>query len=142
MPAWKKAMSKLVVNLAPKMSVPTGLAPEGVSRDPEVVHRYKTDPLIRTKTTPGWYESILDAHQKAFIQATGTPGPLHILMAGDDQLVSTSKTKAFYDKLPEGLDKSLKEYDGYYHEIFNDIGKEQVYNDLLERLTSYLPAEA
>ena len=44
----------------------------------------------------------------------------------------------FYDTAGSG-DKTLKLYDGHYHDLLNDIGKEQVIADIKHWLGERLP---
>src|SRR4051812_3340793 len=44
-PAIKIALGKLMRNLIPSFSLPSGLDPSGISRDKEVVKKYTSDPL-------------------------------------------------------------------------------------------------
>jgi acylglycerol lipase len=37
-------------------------------------------------------------------------------------------------------DKTLKLYDGYFHDLLNDIGKEQVMADITRWLNAHVPA--
>jgi alpha-beta hydrolase superfamily lysophospholipase len=41
--------------------------------------------------------------------------------------------REFYDKAASA-DQTLKFYEGHYHDMLNDLGKEQVMNDILEWL--------
>lgn len=119
-PAWKRVLSKVIVGIAPDFAVPADLNPAHISHDPAEVAAYKNDALVHTNATAGWFEAITAAHVSALAEAPSTPGPLHILMAGDDKLVSTAATKRFYEKLPAGIEKSLREFEGFYHEGLNE----------------------
>ena len=60
-----------------------------------------------------------------------------LLMHGDSDRIADCKASEELHKKLSSTDKSLKIYNGYYHEIFNDLGKEEVFQDmtnwLLER---------
>ena len=55
------------------------------------------------------------------------------MAAGDDHLVPIEDAKRFHDEL-EVEDKTLKIYEGFYHEIFNEISKEKPLQDLSDWL--------
>lgn len=129
-PAWKKTLSKVVVNVLPKISVPADLDPAFLSHDKAVVAAYRNDPLVQTKATAGWFENILKAQQNALAAAEKTPDPLHILMAGTDKLVSVEATKQFAQKMGRQKTVHLKEYPALYHEIFNETDDRSPVEDL------------
>ena len=61
--------------------------------------------------------------------------PLLLLLAGDDRIVSRPVAEAFARTLAS--DVTVKTYDGFYHEIFNEPGRARVYRDVepwLERV--------
>jgi len=131
-PAWKKTLSKLIVNIYPKISIPSGLNPEHISHDPKVVNDYKNDKLVLKNATAGWYEASMKAIQTAFQEIDKIQGNLHFLIAGDDKLVDANATQSFFEKIPNEKNVTLKVYPSLYHEIFNEIEKEKVWYDLLE----------
>ena len=47
----------------------------------------------------------------------------------------------FYDTAGS-KDKTLKLYEGHYHDLLNDIGKEQALNDILQWIAGRLPTSA
>lgn len=38
-------------------------------------------------------------------------------------------------------DKSLKSYQGFYHEILNEVEKDMVYSDILDWLNNHMPMD-
>lgn len=120
LPQWKTTLSKVAVAVYPKLAVPTDLDAKLVSHDPTVVRAYQTDPLIRRKTTAGWFEQILKNLQLASAEAGKINGEIHFLVAGDDGLVDAQKAVEFYEKISPSAVKSIRVYDDYFHEILNE----------------------
>jgi lysophospholipase len=56
----------------------------------------------------------------------------------DDKLVDPDGSR-LVDKLAGSSDKTLKVYDGLYHEIFNEPEQDQVLDDLANWLRAHLP---
>lgn len=55
--------------------------------------------------------------------------PVLILQGEDDVIVPPSEVRRLYEAL--GIqDKAFIMYEGFYHEIFNELGKERVYEDV------------
>jgi alpha-beta hydrolase superfamily lysophospholipase len=55
-----------------------------------------------------------------------------------DVIVPPDSIREFYSKV-NSADKKLCSFDGYYHEIFNEVGKEAVYKVLFSWLASRVP---
>lgn len=47
----------------------------------------------------------------------------------DDKAAKSSGSPLFYDRAGS-TDKTLKLYDGYFHDLLNDLGKEAVMTDI------------
>ena len=63
--------------------------------------------------------------------------PLLILHGTGDELASIEGSRKFSQNI-EYHDLEMKEYDGGYHELFNDTIKEEVFNDIEQWLSRYL----
>ena len=65
--------------------------------------------------------------------------PLLILHGTADKVTRPDGSQLFYDKAGSS-DKTLKLYDGHYHDLLNDIGREAVVADILAWIDKHLPA--
>ncbi|MFX0002369.1 MAG: alpha/beta fold hydrolase [Candidatus Hodarchaeota archaeon] len=63
--------------------------------------------------------------------------PVFLMQAGSDKIVDPSKTKEFFDNVRNG-DKTYKEYPGFLHELWNEKGRAQVYQDMFVWLEKHL----
>ena len=61
-----------------------------------------------------------------------------ILHGTADKATKSSGSQTFYDTAGS-KDKTLKLYDGHYHDLLNDVGKEGVMADITSWLTARLP---
>jgi len=123
---------RLVNLLRPTYSMPR---PGGgdISRDPEEVRRFAEDPLFVPVSTARWLVEILAAQKRVMSRAASTPSPLLLLQGTADNIVIPAATQTFFERVP-APDKTLLLYDGYYHELHNDLGKEKPLNDVVEWL--------
>ena len=64
--------------------------------------------------------------------------PLLIMHGTDDRATVCRGSQFFYDTAGS-RDKTLKLYDGHYHDLLNDIGKEQVFADIRGWIEAHLP---
>ena len=64
--------------------------------------------------------------------------PLLILHGTDDRVTKPGGSQLFYDNAGSP-DKTLKLYEGHYHDLLNDIGKETVIADIQSWIGARLP---
>lgn len=107
-----------------------GLDARGVSRDPAVVAAYINDPLVFTgKATARLGAEMLKAMQRITAEANRIRLPILILQGGADKLVDPAGARMLHD-LVASADKTLKFYEGLYHEVYNEPEHEQVMRDV------------
>lgn len=130
-PAWKDLLGRLMIRLWPAMPLRSGLETEALSRDPEVVHAYREDPLVHDRVTPRFLE-VLEAGRWTLQRAADLSLPL-LLMHGDaDRITSAQASVQFAARA--GCGCTLQIWPGLYHEIHNEPEKGQV----LSRVTEWL----
>ena len=112
----------------------------GVSKDPSVVAAYVNDPLVYTgKITARLGAEMLKTMQDVTKKANKISLPITIVQGGNDLLVDPNGAQLLYD-LVSSADKTIKIYDGLYHEVFNEPEREQVLNDVQKWLEARLDA--
>lgn len=130
--AMTRLMAPLLSALTPRLQLNVPFAPDAVCRDPEVVQKYATDPLVGKKTTPRWFiESSRAALACHHGLCAGMKLPVLFLQAGDDVVVDPAATRTIFEQVPSAR-KAFKLYPGMYHEIFNDPERDQVFLDILK----------
>jgi len=125
-------LAKMLGSLLPSSGLPSGLDAAAISRDPDVVRRYREDPLVHDKITFGMAKGLLDAIGWAFEHAGEFSIPLLLMHGTADQLAFDRGSKEFA-ALVKG-DCTLKLWDGLAHETHNEPEKEQVFAYLREWL--------
>jgi alpha-beta hydrolase superfamily lysophospholipase len=135
-PAVKAVAGKVVSKIFPTLAMKTGLDPSVLSHDQDVVEKYAADPLVSNIATARWFTEIQEAQATAVQQAGGIKCPMLMLLAGDDRLVSAPVSKNLFAGAASA-DKTLHEYDDYYHEVFNEVGRDKVLADLRTWLESH-----
>ncbi len=136
-PAWKDALGRVMSRLIPRLSIPSGLDPALVSRDPEVVRAYAADPLVLTKATARWYTEFLDTQARVMASAPRITLPALVLAAGADRLADPEVSRRFEETLGS-KDKRFVIYEGLYHEIMNEPEKAKV----LDAIGAWLQARS
>lgn len=123
------SMIKLLSTLLPRVGL-LQLEAEGVSRDPAVVQAYVGDPLVHTrKTTARLTHEILKAMQRVTAEASKITLPVLIVQGSADRLVDPDSARMLYGVV-SSADKTIKIYDGLYHEVFNEPEHDQVLGDV------------
>lgn len=100
-----------------------------MSHDREVVRDYVGDPLVHDFASVRFYTEFLRAEDETFEGAGQLTLPCLIMQTGADGIVDPSGTLDFFKKIASS-EKTLKVYDGFYHEILNEPGKESVLADI------------
>ena len=120
---------KLFSTLMPKLGL-LALEADGVSRDPAVVQAYLNDPLVYTgKITARLAAELLKAMKRAEVDASKITLPILIALGSEDRLVDPDGAQMLHDTVGS-VDKTLKIYDGLYHEIFNEPEHQKVLGDV------------
>ena len=127
--------------LTPHLHVFT-LKNEIFSRDPEAVAAMNNDPLIKDESQPATtsYELVKAAHELR-AHMPNFKVPVFIIHGTDDKATRYQGSQDFYDTVGSS-DKTLKLYEGHYHDLLNDIDKEIVMNDILAWLDERVPKES
>jgi alpha-beta hydrolase superfamily lysophospholipase len=132
----KLILSKALGSIVPKMSIATGLVPATISKDPEVVTRYVSDPLVHHIATVGWGKSALDAIAWSDKHVSEWTLPVLFMHGEKDQLAYAEGSKEFAGKIK--ADCILKIWPGLYHEVHNEPEKEQVFEYMLNWLNVHI----
>jgi alpha-beta hydrolase superfamily lysophospholipase len=110
------------------------------SRDPQVVQAMNADPLIAHETQPTQtVAEMVRADKRLRQEFSRIELPVLILHGTHDKATRPSGSQYFYDHAGSA-DKTLKLYEGYYHDPLNDLGKEQVMGDIQRWLEAHLRA--
>jgi alpha-beta hydrolase superfamily lysophospholipase len=130
-------MGKVLSALIPKYRL-LPLDANGVSRDPNVVQAYVSDPLVyRGKATARLAAEMLKAMQAITAQAARITLPILILQGSADRLVNPTGAQMLYDAV-SSVDKEIRIYDGFYHEVFNEPEHDKVLRDVETWLEAHL----
>ena len=121
-------MGKMLSVIAPKAGV-LALDPTGISRDPEVVKAYVEDPLVFHGKTPARLAAeMLKAMQRVTQEVEKITLPIIVVQGSEDKLVDPDGAQMLYDRAGS-KDKTLKIYQGAYHEVHNEPERELMFKD-------------
>lgn len=129
-PALKAAAGRLAAKLYPRLAVPSGIPPDVVSRDPDVVAAYDRDPLVFKTATVGY---VIEQEKTAerVKRMTAVPMPLLFIRSDADPLVSPAANARLADQL-ESPDKTVWLREGAKHEVLNEIDRSELHHAIAE----------
>ena len=110
--------------------VPGLVKPEQISRDPDIVARYKADPLVPKFMTTQFGMLVLDECQTALDEASEITIPTLVMHGGGDTVASPAGSEELFERLTV-QDKSIAIYPRLYHEIFNEPERLSVLGDVI-----------
>jgi acylglycerol lipase len=140
-PDFALAVLKGLSHVAPHAHV-LRLRNEDFSRDPQIVAAMNNDPLIAHETQPTKTVAELVRSDERLKEEFGRITlPLLILHGTDDKAAKSSGSQLFYDRAGS-TDKTLKLYDGHFHDLLNDLGREAVMTDITAWIEARLPGGA
>lgn len=126
-PAHKLVIGRVAARLAPHLRLNNEINPAVLSRDPEVGKAYATDPLVNRKVSAKWYAEATRAMLEVHEWASRITLPLIIMHGTEDRLASVDATKRLFERIGVS-DKELVIYPGFYHELFNEPEKQQIFD--------------
>lgn len=140
-PDFALAVFKGISHVAPHAHI-LHLKNELFSRDPIVVQAMNRDPLIAHETQPTQTLSEMvradERLKKEFPQITL---PVLIIHGTADGATKPSGSQHFFDRAGS-RDKTLKLYQGHFHDLLNDVDKEIVMADIVRWIDARVPPAA
>jgi alpha-beta hydrolase superfamily lysophospholipase len=133
-PAWKIKLGTTASKVLPKLALDNEVDPKLISRIPEVVEAYRTDPLVHPKISSRLYTEWLAASRDILNRGAEIGVPFLILAGTDDGLIDPEGSKELHAKAPAMSELRLLE--GRYHEPFNDRDSEEVFSVIANWLTA------
>src|SRR5882762_6361649 len=128
-PDFALAVLKGLSHLAPHAHV-LKLKNEDFSRDPKVVEAMNNDPLIANETQPTkTVAEMVRADERLKREFPLITLPVLILHGTADKATKPSGSQLFYDTAGS-TDKTLKLYEGHFHDLLNDLDKQVVLGDI------------
>lgn len=126
---WTHAGASVLSRIAPAVGLSNGIDPADLSRDPEAVAAYRSDPLIHDRITPRLYIEMLAAMRAASEAAAEVRLPVLLLAPGDDRITSVPAAQAVASSFAGAVE--IRSYAGYFHESLNERECETVLADIV-----------
>jgi alpha-beta hydrolase superfamily lysophospholipase len=128
-PGFALAAIKGLSHVAPRLPV-LKLKNEDFSRDPQAVAALDADPLTSHEVQPAITVAALVRADERLRQEFPTITLPLLILHGTDDRATVCEGSQFFHRTAGSKDKTLKLYEGHYHDLLNDVGKEQVLGDI------------
>ena len=128
LPAWKKAVPRVLGGPLPTLSIRNALDLEALSRNPAVGRRYVADPLNHHRTTLGFGLEALKEQDRVRDALGRLDLPTHVIHGAADRLVPRASSEPLA-ALP-GVTR--RTWPWLRHEVHNEEGWEAVIDDVLD----------
>lgn len=132
-PQIKDMAARLAHKIYPQITMHNELTESQFTRDPQVLASYPKDSLRHHKISPGVYIGFLRGIEEVFKSAGSINLPTLMQLSGNDTVVSTPASERFFEVLGSKIKKKYV-YSDRQHESYNDLGREEVYQDFLDFL--------
>ena len=122
----------------PWLTVDNELNPNDISRIPEEVERYKSDPMIHRRISLQT-AAVMLSYQKALKRVKEIHFDIPILLCHgtSDKMTSPSSCKMVFEKIT-CADKTLKLYENAYHSLHYDECRNEVLKDWSDWLLKHI----
>lgn len=131
----KVRMAGFMKNILPSLVQSSGLVVDHLSRDEDVVDRYRKDPLVHGLISVSLFHSAMASASAALKNASSLKKPLLLMHGTGDQICSSDGSRAFADSTPMA---ELRLWDGAYHELHNDLCRHEVFDTIRNWLENKL----
>jgi lysophospholipase len=138
-PQWKARLSSILYYAIPALPMNTGLDPEVLSHDPQVVEAYKRDALVHDRITPRLYGEIHSEIDQAFAKVSQLRLPVLMLIPSADKLVRPDLMQRFAADLRRKSPVQVRTFAGLYHEVLNETTRSSVVADILGWIERRIP---
>lgn len=135
-PGLKLAAGHLAARLAPRIALPSGIPPEGISHEAAIVEAYRRDPLVFTTATAGYFKHSREA--QARVRALKSIDVPLLYCHSDSDPIASPVANAELAATIASRDKTVIVRLGEFHEILNETNRAE----LMERIGDWILSRA
>ncbi|MBI5510116.1 MAG: lysophospholipase [Deltaproteobacteria bacterium] len=129
-PKAKILAGRILGALLPTMTLPSGIDPNDLTHDRSIVEAYRSDPLVFTTASAGWFKAVQTAWARLAARDR-VEQPLLFAYAERDRVVSMAANAAFAERI-QSPDKTVWRRDGEMHEILNETGRVKLHAEIAD----------
>ncbi|MGE0279906.1 MAG: lysophospholipase [Rhizobiaceae bacterium] len=137
-PGFVLSAIKGLSHLVPKLGVLT-LKMKDFTRDPAALAALEADPLTKGESQPAMTVAALVRADERLHDSFGQITLPVLILHGTEDHATVYRGSEYFYAHAGSPDKTLKLYKGHYHDLLNDIGKEDVMADIHAWIDARLP---
>ncbi|MBA3647940.1 MAG: alpha/beta hydrolase [Chitinophagales bacterium] len=135
-PTFQVILGKIMMKIWPSFTQSSKIDTKSISSDPSEVKKYEEDPLIHDKISPMLFFPAIDAGIFAQEQSHKIHLPMLHFHGSKDRLTSHEASIAFSKN--EKYDYSFRLFEGGFHEMHNELNKDEVMNLIVNWIKNHL----
>lgn len=128
-PGFVLSAIKGLSHIAPRLGVLT-LKMKDFTRDPVALAALEADPLTKDETQPAATVAALVRADERLKDSFGQITLPVLILHGTEDKATVCRGSEYFHEHAGSADKTLKLYEGHYHDLLNDLGKEEVLADI------------
>ena len=136
-PPAKLKLARMLARYAPWVTLSGSLSAELLTRDPEIQNEHRTDPLRHSRMSAPLFFGMIDGGIMLMDKAAEVKTPLLMLLGSQDTVTDPLAARNFFDSIGSD-DKTLLIYPKMMHEPLNEVGRQQVFDDVISWLEARL----
>jgi len=121
----------------PRLTQPHGIPNDGLTHDQALVQSAASDPLRHEDATAAWAVASADAQAQVMRDIVRIQVPTLWMVGTGDPIASHGTTRALFGSVPEP--KELILYEGFFHELVNEVDRQRVLDDLAGWFQQQIP---
>jgi alpha-beta hydrolase superfamily lysophospholipase len=132
-PRSKLMVARLLARHAPWITLRGTIRSELLTRDAALQEEHRTDPLRHDRMSPPYFFGLVAGGEMLMAKASEIRTPILMLLGGQDPVIDPATSREFFDRVGTD-DKTLHIYPKMLHEPLNELGREQVVDDVVHWL--------
>lgn len=124
-PRWKLLLGKLMLRMAPSLTLPSGLDPQAISRMKEEVEAYQNDPLVHDLVSPMYTFPVMEAGEWAMANAHRL-GVSTLLCHGTGDRITDHRATAAFNRCSDRTKLHL--FEEGHHELHHDYCRGELFD--------------
>jgi len=121
---FKLVLASVLKLIMPGLLQPSGLNPEHLSRDRNVVRKYVSDDLVHDRISIALFHNAVNAANRSLLHRLDLKVPLLLMHGSDDNICSPEGSRLFAS---ENTMAKLKIWESGYHELHNELFNNEVF---------------
>lgn len=132
-PPAKLRVGRFLLKYAPWVTLSGALRVDLLTRDREIQEEHRRDPLRHGRISAPLFFGMVEGGETMIARAGEIRIPTLLLVGGQDPVIDPAGAREFFERLGSE-DKTLHIYPKMLHEPFSELGREQVFDDVVRWL--------